>query len=380
MKIGLAFTNDWELFGDGSGDYFEIQHNPLKDFLDVADTYGAKLTLMAEVMQQFGMKEHIDRDFSFQEITLYWENIVRETISRGHDVQLHIHPQWIGANYSGGNWKLDMSKSRIADLDEKTIDRLISDGKNYLEEIIKKDNPNYKCIAFRAGGYYIEPAELVIKALEKNDIFYDTSVTKGIVNPGLYDFSNAYSNLIPWKTSKKSVEKSEKPYSRVIEFPIYSKIGLQSKAFERYLPSMYYRLKYGVKIDNSDIEWQKEKAKVKDQRYPRKNRFYKKNQTKGLSFYLSAILSREAVQLDYDFLPPNVFVKMVKSILKNKTAGQFFKKIGVIPVIATGHIKDVHNTYNFEKILWNLKKELNENIEYLTLTEIVKNYKELIEG
>jgi len=52
MKLALILTNDWELFGDGSGDYFEIQHKPLEELLDTVEDHGAKLTVMAEVGQQ----------------------------------------------------------------------------------------------------------------------------------------------------------------------------------------------------------------------------------------------------------------------------------------------------------------------------------------
>ena len=65
MKIGLVFTNDWELFGDGSGDYFEVQHNPLKDLLKVFDKYNAKLSIMAETFQQLKHREHIESNLKF---------------------------------------------------------------------------------------------------------------------------------------------------------------------------------------------------------------------------------------------------------------------------------------------------------------------------
>ena len=56
MKIGLVFINDWELFGDGSGDYFKIQHQPLLELLDTVELHGARLTVMAEVAQQWAYR------------------------------------------------------------------------------------------------------------------------------------------------------------------------------------------------------------------------------------------------------------------------------------------------------------------------------------
>jgi hypothetical protein len=44
MRLGLVLTNDWELYGDGSGDYFEVQERPLRSLLRAAEDYGAKIT------------------------------------------------------------------------------------------------------------------------------------------------------------------------------------------------------------------------------------------------------------------------------------------------------------------------------------------------
>ena len=52
MRFRIILTNDWELFGNGRGDYFEIQHNPLKELMEVISVYDAKLTIFAEVAQQ----------------------------------------------------------------------------------------------------------------------------------------------------------------------------------------------------------------------------------------------------------------------------------------------------------------------------------------
>ena len=175
MKLALILTNDWELFGDGSGDYFEVQQKPLLEFLDLADAYSAKITLMAEVMQQFAHKEH-----GFSEIAQAWEQAVLRTISAGSDVQLHIHPQWLDSIRTPESWVLNYDNWVLGKLEPEIIYKLLSDGKNYLENIIRSVKPDYNCNIFRAGAYCIEPSKNVVEILTKLNFKVDTSVTKGM--------------------------------------------------------------------------------------------------------------------------------------------------------------------------------------------------------
>ena len=95
MKIGLVLSNDWELFGNGSGDYFEIQHHPLQQLLDVVEGHGAPLTVLAEIGQQWAHQRLGQQESWAHDIACAWESILQDTIRRGSDVQLHLHPPMI---------------------------------------------------------------------------------------------------------------------------------------------------------------------------------------------------------------------------------------------------------------------------------------------
>ena len=129
MKIALVLTNDWELFGDGSGSYYEVQHKPLAELLPLLSAYDAKITLMAEVMQQFSHQSIAAENPEAKEISNSWENIIRDAAVRGHDVQLHLHPQWQGAKYTGSKWQCDMDKWKLSAHSPETIEMMIKRGK-----------------------------------------------------------------------------------------------------------------------------------------------------------------------------------------------------------------------------------------------------------
>jgi hypothetical protein len=152
MKLGLILSNDWELFGDGSGDYFEVQHRPLKALLQTVEDHGANLTVMAEVAQQWAHQRLAPHATWAREVVEAWEAILQETVKRRSDVQLHVHPQWLHARYEQQAWQVDFDQWAIAKLDPTSIETVIQRGQQYLERLLQPINPDYACIAFRAGA------------------------------------------------------------------------------------------------------------------------------------------------------------------------------------------------------------------------------------
>ena len=104
LKIGLIFTLDYEIHGNGSGEFENWAYFPTSHMLDLFDSYGAKLTIMAEMGHYWAMQRY--NEFFSHEISLF-ESQLKNAIKRGHDVQFHFHPQWIDAKFEDGLWNLD---------------------------------------------------------------------------------------------------------------------------------------------------------------------------------------------------------------------------------------------------------------------------------
>jgi hypothetical protein len=371
MKLGLVLTNDWELFGDGSGDFFEVQYDPTMKLLELFGKQKAKITLMAECMQQFAYRKMTDS--KSKDIANAWENALNTAVSLKNDVQLHLHPQWINSEYKDDRWLLDMSKWSLASLQPDEISDLIKNGKDYLTSLLRKDDNNYDCIAYRAGSYCIQPSEKVIPALIENRIKCDTSVTKGLYAENLYDFRNAHSNISPWYIDI-DVNKKAMNSSSIIEYPIYSINKLYSEALNKCSAKLNNRFLFGIDIPKDEIDWIKKRDALKEVRYPRQNRYYKKKERRTFSWYARKILSRSAIQLDYDYLPATLFVKLLTNLYNSKELDNYRSKNIIIPMIASGHIKDIPDLYNIEKILSILNNDHEDKIVFLTLTEAVNNF------
>ena len=92
--IYLALTHDWELRGDGSGDIEQIQFAPLRQLLDIYARCGARTTILPDVMQQLAFRRCQDTHPKVKPLADSWEEHARNAFRQGHDIQLHLHPQW----------------------------------------------------------------------------------------------------------------------------------------------------------------------------------------------------------------------------------------------------------------------------------------------
>lgn len=107
--------------------------------------------------------------FNVYEYKKYGEKPIMEIAKwfdrSGHDVQLHTHPQWA--------YDPNRNLTNQYTLDEQIV--IIREGKELLEKWLGKP-----IVAHRAGAYGAD--ENTLKALIKNDIFYDSSLFIGSPN------------------------------------------------------------------------------------------------------------------------------------------------------------------------------------------------------
>lgn len=369
MKIGLVLTNDWELFGDGSGDFFELQRDPLVDLLIILKKFDAKITIFAEVGQQAAFKNAGRSDEDLKHIAEAWEDILMRTVDQGSDVQLHIHPQWLDAKRKNDSFELDMSKWNFAKLPKERIDEVFSKSKKYLETLLRRVDKNYHCTAFRGGSYCIQPSRKIFDAMRKSGFVCDLSVTQGLKHPEFYDFSRAESNLFPWKVNPDDFSLEGDPTGSIVEMPIYSLKTEAKELLRKTNPTKFYMKVSGVEPSREELAWIKERDSIKEKRYPKSARFYNKKKT--VADKLKTALTNSHLQLDYDYLPASTFVKIVSDIYDKYS--EKLSQIDYLPVVASGHLKDAHNNDNILRIIKTIRSEYFDKIEFITVFEALKS-------
>jgi hypothetical protein len=178
MKVKLLLTFDHELpLGGVRTSYKEAMFDPTYRLFELAEKLEVPITLFTDVLCAIRYKVWDNESF-YQP----YVKQLQQAITKGHDVQLHLHPHWLTSSFEN-NAFIPSKDFRLADFKnnkEYSIDNIVKQGIHFLNEICSKVNKGYRCIAFRAGGYNIEEATReIMTSLYTNGIRFDSSVIKG---------------------------------------------------------------------------------------------------------------------------------------------------------------------------------------------------------
>lgn len=222
----LVLTIDYELFGNGSGDVFKNIINPMYELLSIAEKYDIKYTIFFEVVEYWKLKAEWMGGNSMgypDNPAAAMEKQICEAYRQGHDIQLHIHPQWVDAYWENGRWIVDSHNWRLGGYKEGNIQllyELLRKGKETLEKLLCPVNPNYRCLAIRAGGYNIQPSEGIVTVMKETGLAVDSSIYPGGFEKGNlsdYDYRNINPSKGLWHVNEKLEEEGK---STVVELPI----------------------------------------------------------------------------------------------------------------------------------------------------------------
>ena len=179
----LILTLDYELYGNGSGNVFKHIIEPTEKILRIVDKYNAKITIFFEVVEYWRLKSEweLGNKMGYDKSPAKsMEKQLIQPYKNGHDIQLHIHPQWINAHWTGTDWVVDLSQWRLGSYKKSgglSLTALLKKGKETLESII--NDRNYHCHTIRAGGYNIQPSYDLVKAMQESGLKIDSSVYPG---------------------------------------------------------------------------------------------------------------------------------------------------------------------------------------------------------
>lgn len=200
MTLALVLVDDWELRGDGSGAMRRLQFDTMRKLNRIYEDHGLRGSYNAEIMQQLHHRRFGERHAELKELAQEWEEIVLETYTRGHDVQLHVHSQWSEASYEDGRWKLNGDWAIINHPRAEMV-RMISQSREYLEALIRRIDPAYRCISYRAGAWAIAPNEHILSVLAEQGIVLDMSICGGIKYDNAsvkLDYTNCEETFLPY--------------------------------------------------------------------------------------------------------------------------------------------------------------------------------------
>lgn len=212
--IECIFTLDYEIYGNGEGALRELVLEPARDLYEVFQKAGVPLVLFTEVAELQKIEDS-GTDPAVQAV----KQQIRQFHQAGHEIALHLHPQWCNARYVEQKWILDYSEYNLCMLAPERIAVIVDNGIAYLGEVL--DDPGFTPFSFRAGNWLFQPTASAAQIIAARGIKVDSSVFKG----GLQylhklDYRPALGNGYFWKFSR-DVNRFD-PAGPLLEIPIHT--------------------------------------------------------------------------------------------------------------------------------------------------------------
>ncbi|MES2133268.1 MAG: hypothetical protein V4506_13055 [Bacteroidota bacterium] len=193
MQIHISF--DYELFfGNASGSAEKCILEPTQQLINIATKHDVPFVFFVDAGYLVQLKQHLHIPTCKQDYDQVSAQL-KQLVSLGHEIALHIHPHWEDCRFENNQWLIDTTRYKLADFKEVEVNDIVTKYHHAITEIIGKP-----CKSYRAGGWCIQPFEPIKKALIANNIFTDSTVYyKGFHASGAhsYDFTKA-SDLAEW--------------------------------------------------------------------------------------------------------------------------------------------------------------------------------------
>lgn len=176
LKILLSF--DHELSLGGARCFQANLFNPTYKIISIANKLKVPITLFTDVLCAKRFKEWDEKGF----FKHYIEQIAN-AIKHKHDVQLHLHPHWLDSDFKEGKF-IPSKNFKLSDFHDRewpnNIPGIVKQGVDFLTELCEYHDSDYRCVAYRAGGYNLSPrTEKILSSLYESGIRIESSVTKG---------------------------------------------------------------------------------------------------------------------------------------------------------------------------------------------------------
>lgn len=234
----ICLTVDHEIFGNGSGDVRRHMVNPTERMARICEKFGMPLTVFFEVEEYLAFerdREALKAAWGYDPAAELRAQAI-DLVKRGHDLQLHLHPEWVGSRFAVGRWILKPERPTVDSLfkTQEEVTSYIGGRKAVIDEFYQVAGSSRRVTAYRCGAFCAQPGRRLLSALAEHGIVIDSSAVKGMVRNDEHvhlDFTGAPADRRHWRVSADVAVEDER--GPVIEIPIYSRMG---RRFQQLTP------------------------------------------------------------------------------------------------------------------------------------------------
>ncbi len=353
--IYLALTHDWELRGDGSGDIEQIQFAPLRRLLQIYAKFGARTTILPDLMQQIRFRRLEAKHPELRPLADSWDEHVRDAFRKGHDIQLHLHPQWLNADYENGRWHPRGDWS-ILNYEGDAAYTMLAGGKQYLEDLLQPIDSDYRCLAFRAGALAAAPSDHLFESLATLGIEIDVSIAGGVFVDSedlQLDYRNCEEPFLPFYPVMKDARKVSDKREDIVCVPLNHFYGSRRAATRQNISLARQQIN---RPPNSEAQSQRLQADAKSNRQSRIGLAVEK--------LIMPAVKRKHFVSDTGRLNYPLMREMLASIRARTRASGLTQ----LPVVLTNHPKDIRDMPSIERLVGEVSEA--DDIRFITLSEI----------
>jgi len=353
--IYLALTHDWELRGDGSGDIEQIQFAPLRRLLEIYQKFKARTTILPDVMQQLAFRRTESAHPELKPLGDSWDQHLCEAFSQHHDIQLHLHPQWLQARFENGRWHPEGDWS-IVNYERNAAYEMLSDGRRYLETLLQPMDSSYRCLAFRAGALAAAPSAHLFESLASLGIELDVSIAGGVfVNSDnlQLDYRKCEETFLPFYPRIEDARRVSDQPGPVVCVPLNHFYGSRREVTRQNLALARQRMNRSTNTGTKNTDT---------------NTDSKSRSRLRLAFEKLVVpaVQRKHFVSDTGRLNYPLLCEMLASIRQRARDSGLTQ----IPIVLTNHPKDIRDLPAIERFVGEASQA--EDIEFITLTEVAQ--------
>lgn len=368
--IYLALTHDCELRGDGSGETEALVFTPMRKLMTIYEKYNVPASFTPDVMQQLAFRRRQNEHPSLKTQADAWDELMLLAYRSGHDIQLHLHTQWLNAEYSNGRWSLSSAWS-LLDYAPEAVLAIVTECKSYLERLLRQVNPAYRCEIFRASALAIAPSAHLLDILVKAGITLDVSVAGGLYVDTQHvqvDYRQCEETLLPFYPQMDDARKISERREPILCVPIHTFHSSRSYVF-------WEQLQRGWQLTKQRVGKKTGRDKHSIEDYGRQHWSQRSHSSRTREFLdkgLLPYLTGKFFLADTGRLSRShaLFRQMLASIRKRA----LFSGEAAVPVVITNHTKDIWDYNSLERFIAEASQA--SDIRFITLTELADGLRE----